>query len=91
MKFSVLVSDTARKFLQRRPAKERERIKKGLSCLSEDPFTSRPNADIKKLQGKKRDYYRLRIGDFRAIYIVEENIVRVAYIMIRQKDYSWLD
>ena len=91
MEFNVLVSETARKFLQRRSAKERERIKKGLRCLYDDPYTSRSNADIRKLQGKKRDYYRLRIGDFRAIYIIEENIVKVVYIMIRQKDYSWLD
>jgi len=48
MKFSILISETARKQLNK--LEEIEQIRQSLSVLEEDPFKSRPLADIKKLK-----------------------------------------
>jgi mRNA-degrading endonuclease RelE of RelBE toxin-antitoxin system len=68
-----------------------DRIKKALALLKDDPFTPRPKADIKKLKGPRRDYFRLRIGDHRAIYVIEEKRVFVAKILPRSKAYDWVE
>jgi len=36
---------------------------------------------IKKLRGKQRTTYRLRAGEYRVFYDVEENLVRVSAIL----------
>ena len=51
---------------------EKDRLKQGLAGLGEDPFTSRSGLDIKKLKGKTHDVYRLRIGEHRFEYFVED-------------------
>jgi len=89
--FEVLLSETARKQLKDLPESVQQRIKRALVELKEDPFRSRPKADIKRLKGPDRDYHRLRIGDFRAIYVVEGQKVLVAKILPRSKAYRWLD
>ncbi|MCG2734961.1 MAG: type II toxin-antitoxin system RelE/ParE family toxin [Thermoplasmatales archaeon] len=90
-KYEVFLSETARKQLNELPVDLQKRIKKALVNLKEDPFRSRPKADIKKLKGPKRYYYRLRIGDYRAIYIVEGNRILVAKILPRSNAYYWIE
>ena len=89
--FEVLLSETARRQLKDLPEAVQQRIKEALGELREDPFRPRPKADIKRLKGPDRDYYRQRIGDFRAIYVVEGQRVLVVKIMPRSKAYRWLE
>lgn len=90
-KFEVMLSETARKQLGEMPPPAQERLNAALALLGEDPYRPRPRADIKKLRGPKRDYYRLRVGNYRAVYVIEENEVRVAKILPRSSAYSWLE
>ncbi len=90
-KYNVLVSQTARKFIEQRPEEVQKYIKERLRRLKKNPFQSRPGANIKRLQGKKRTYYRLKMGDYRAVYIVDELDVKVAFIFPRGKGYSWIE
>lgn len=91
-KFNVLLSPVAGKFLSGMDEKTRERIKAGLRNLGEDPFRRRPKADIKKLEGSRNpELYRMRIGDFRALYAVIGKDVRITEIIKRGKGYEWLD
>ena len=90
-KHDVLISDTARRQLNDLPEKQRERVRAALFGLADDPFRPRPKADIKPLRGPNRNYYRLRIGEYRAIYVVEGDKVLVAKILARSKAYDWLD
>lgn len=91
-KFEVLISETAIKQLGKLEEQVQSRIKKHLFVLKEDPFRPRPLADIKKLQGfDKPILYRLRIGDFRIIYTIQENQVKITEIIPRSKGYAWLD
>ena len=67
-------------------------IKSHLKELEDDPYISRPKADIKRLHGMEEPHmFRLRIGDYRAIYFVEGNEVKVTEIIHRGKGYDWLD
>lgn len=92
MKFEVLISETAVKQLSKLESQESIRIKNSLTVLKEDPFRSRPKADLKKLKGfSNPSLYRLRIGDFRIIYTIDDKCIKVTEIFRRGKGYAWLD
>jgi mRNA interferase RelE/StbE len=79
----------AAKFLDDLDAKTRNRIKRSLRQLQEDPLRSRPGADIRRLVGTRgrQDLFRLRVGDFRVIYAVEGDAIWVTEIFSRGKGY----
>jgi mRNA-degrading endonuclease RelE of RelBE toxin-antitoxin system len=87
----VLLSGTARKQVKYLPVKRQHRIRLALAELEDDPFRPRPKADIKRLKEPSRSYYRQRIGDLRAIYVVKGRKVLVAKILPQSKAYDWLD
>jgi mRNA interferase RelE/StbE len=70
-------------------AKTRSRIIRALRVLQNDPFQPRAGADIVRLMGTRgrQDLLRLRIGDYRAIYAVEDNVVYVTDLFHRGKGY----
>ena len=67
--------------------RSKNRILKGLSELAEDPTTTRPKADIRKLRARGYNLFRLRIGIYRVIYAVENNDVLVTDIIHRSRAY----
>ena len=69
----------------------RKQIKKKLRKLEEDPYRARAKVDIKKLKGPNKDYFRLRIGNYRAIYVIDGNKVKIAKILPRSKAYDWIE
>jgi mRNA-degrading endonuclease RelE of RelBE toxin-antitoxin system len=89
--YRVLLSETARRQLRDLPDGTQDRIRRALEHLEADPFRPRPGVDIKRLRGPGREYHRLRTGDHRAIYVVEDDRVLVAKILRRSKAYKWLD
>ena len=91
-KFSVLLSQTAVSQLSLLNSKQKKRIKDALLNLEENPFRKRSGVDIKKLvTPDEPPLFRLRIGDYRAIYFVLENEIRVTEIIHRSKGYKWLE
>ena len=93
MAYKVLLHDAVVRALNNLDAITKERIKKGLRVLESDPYRKRPGADIKKLKGTKgrQDAYRLRIGDYRAIYDVSDSTVKVTRLQHRGEGYDWLN
>jgi mRNA interferase RelE/StbE len=89
--YRVLLSETTVRQLRDMPQADGERMKRALGQLEEDPFRPRSGVDIKRLRGPGRDYHGLRVGDHRAIYVVEEDRVLVAKVIRRSKAYRWLD
>ncbi len=53
--------------------------------LKADPFKPRSGVDIKKLKGRDKTLYRLRVGDYRFEYFVEGNTIYVVFK--RERDY----
>ena len=89
MSYQVMLHPGAAKFLEKLETRAKNRIRAAVRQLEQDPFQSRPGADIKRLKGTKgrHDLFRLRVGDYRAIYAVEERTVWITEIFFRGHGY----
>ena len=76
--YSIELSKTSIKFLEKINKKDSEIILKKLYSIKENPFRF-----LKKLQGQK--FWRLRIGDYRAIVDVIIKGKRIYVIRIGQR------
>ena len=85
--FTVLLHPDVIKFLDSLSESDRKRCVEALRKLKEDPFKPRSGADIKKLEGRKRTMFRLRVGDFRFEYFVEGRVVYVIEAFRRGRGY----
>ena len=74
MSFKIVYEKPAVKFLKRQPPEQQKRI---ISAIHKLPY----EGDIKSMQGFQ-NLYRLRIGDYRAIYTIEHDILTVRVINI---------
>lgn len=92
MTFVIKLHPDVGKFLKKLDTDTAKRIKSGLRTLENDPYNSKSRSDIKKLKGTKgrHDLYRLRIGNYRAIYSIENDTIWVTEIIPREKGYKWL-
>lgn len=63
MKYEILYRKKALKFIQKQPPAQQKRITNAISELPE-------TGDIKKLEGRPGEF-RLRVGDYRIIYTVD--------------------
>ncbi|MDR1894695.1 MAG: type II toxin-antitoxin system RelE/ParE family toxin [Spirochaetales bacterium] len=79
----VLLSRAAAKYLDRLNEPGRGRIKAALAGLEKEP----PEGDIVPIAGQA-GYFRLRVGDFRALFRIENNVVFVAHIIPRGQAYA---
>lgn len=77
MSYTVEVAPAARRQIRRLPRIVQKRIIKKLEALEEDP---RPPG-VEKLSGGA-DFYRLRVGDYRIIYRVEDQILWVLVLKV---------
>ena len=74
MVYTVLISKTFQKSFLELSKSTQDRIRKNLYELKKDPATSRPQCDIKILHDTDPRKYRLRVGDYRIIYLIEDGI-----------------
>jgi mRNA interferase RelE/StbE len=88
--YEVKLHRTVAKALSSMEPRVRERIKHGLHALESNPCESRSTADILRLRGTRgrHDLFRLRIGDYRAIYAVEGKVVYVTDLFHRGRGYE---
>ena len=89
MPYEVKLHPEVVKALSRMSPELRSRITEALRTLKVDPFKSRSGTDIARLSGTKgrQDLFRLRIGDYRAVYEVEKKTVYVTDLFHRGKGY----
>jgi len=87
MTFRVTLSETAARQLRKLPTDVRGRIVKGMRLLEHDPFHPRPKADIIPIKGTEPRKYRLRIGEYRAVYAVTGSEVKVIEVFARGRGY----
>jgi len=71
MSYQLKLHKSVTKFLKSALAKTRQRIIDKLNLLQENPLTH-PQLDIKAMQGLT-DTYRLRIGQLRIIYQIQQD------------------
>ncbi|HLD41725.1 MAG TPA: type II toxin-antitoxin system RelE/ParE family toxin [archaeon] len=83
--FKILLSKDAADFLGHLDFQAKERIKKKLEILETDPYPQ----GVQKIIGTK-NIFRLRIGDYRALYFVDylTNTIIVDKIDKRSRVYK---
>jgi mRNA-degrading endonuclease RelE of RelBE toxin-antitoxin system len=91
MSYKVLVSKTFQQKFYRVEKLIQNKIRTALNELQKDPYTSRSTCDVKPLKDTKPKKYRLRIGDFRIIYIVEQQKIMILDLIKRGTGYNRLD
>ena len=79
-KYAVELKPSARKELERLPAKVIERLFPKLEALSDEPH---PNG-CKKLKGGHQEW-RIRVGVYRVVYTVDDLKLRVSVTRIRHR------
>ncbi len=78
MKYAVLLEKSAARFLLRlRDAKLKSRLDEAIESLAGDP---RPSG-CRKLAGTS-DRYRVRVGDYRIVYRIDDGKVTVLVLVI---------
>jgi len=75
LKYDIKIEKKALKFLKNLDKKNQSKIIEKIYKLSENPYHN-----SKKLIG--RDAYRIRVGNYRVIYEIDENSVKIFVINI---------
>ena len=80
--FTLLYSDSVKKNIKRIPKDRQKQIIGKLDLLPVDPKL----LDIIKMNGKENKY-RVRIGDYRAIFVVdfENKLIKIVHLETRGK------
>ena len=73
--YKIRLKNNVTKFLEKRPVKELKLIIEKFEELKKDPYPTNKILNIKKLKGSKE--YRLRIGKYRFIYQVKNELLIV--------------
>ena len=87
MNYRLKVSNRFKKELKKLDKEDIHTIKEALDNLLKDPFASSENI-IPIVDQKNPQMYRMRIGNYRIIYIVQDDEVRVGIIFDRKKGYK---
>jgi len=82
VKVRVVLSPKAAKYLERLHEPTKGRIKAALKKLEQEP----PQGDIKALAG--REGYRLRVGAYRVLFGIDEDVIVVIEIDLRGQVYN---
>ena len=77
--YQMRFSNVARRFLVRTDRPVRQRLKKALAALRENP---RGLPGVKALHGRFAGHLGYRVGDYRIVYRVEEDALLVLVIAI---------
>jgi len=85
VRYAVLLESQAEKELESLPKKILQRIDTKLQALSLNPLPR----GATKLKGKESEGWRLRVGDYRILYHIDdkENTIRVYRIKHRREAY----
>lgn len=86
MPYKVEIADSALKSLTGLPSKERERIRGMIRTLADNP---RPHGAL-KMRGP-RNLYRIRAGNYRVLYAVEDAVLKVLVVAVGHRREVYRD
>ena len=84
MRYRIEYTAAARKQLKKLPGHVLPRVIHGIEQLPDNP---RPEG-IKKLSGYK-DYFRIRVGDYRIVYSIRDDILLILIIRIAARKNTY--
>ena len=82
MIYKIEFTKSALKFLKKQPKNQSIRLLSSINKL--------PSGDIKKLKGDN-EWYRLRVGDYRVIYTINNDILLITVINIGNRGQIYKD
>ncbi len=88
MNYKIELSKRSIKYLNKLDQNTRRRISIHIELLSDNPRNS--ELDIKKLQGES-SLYRLRVGNYRILYTIEDNQLIIVVINIAPRGDAYND
>ena len=77
-RYTVEIEADAKKFLAALDRPNRVRISQRINALATDP---RPSGH-KKLKGQSEDIYRIRSGNYRVLYVIRDDVLKVIVIKV---------
>ncbi|MBN3897748.1 MAG: type II toxin-antitoxin system RelE/ParE family toxin [Nostoc sp. NOS(2021)] len=86
MSYEVKFSRGAKKQFRKLPIDVQQRIQTNINDLAIEP---RPNG-VKKLQGDDNSY-RVRVGDYRVVYEVDDDVLIVTVIKVGHRSEIYKD
>ncbi|KHO45542.1 MAG: hypothetical protein QS98_C0010G0068 [archaeon GW2011_AR3] len=87
MAFSISFGPQADKFIAKLDNQTKERIRDKIEKLQEDPFPT----EVERVESyKKEKVFRVRVGDYRILYVVrfETKMILIARIDKRERAYN---
>ncbi len=84
--YQIVFKKSAEKELEKLPFKAIKRVSSAIDSLAQNP---RP-VGSRKLEGQKESLWRIRAGDYRVIYLIEDsvNIIEIRRVGNRKDIYS---
>ena len=79
MSFSIRIKGSAAKELRRVAKPERQRIVEAIDRLAENPFSGN------SLKGELRGLRRIRAGDYRVVYEVQNDVLVVLVVRVAHR------
>jgi mRNA-degrading endonuclease RelE of RelBE toxin-antitoxin system len=88
----VRLTPSAAREVRALPPQVRARLKKALARLAADPH-GRKGLDVKRLRSPQlpEPVYRVRVGGWRAVYLVRGSTVAVVRVFARDEGYGWME
>lgn len=82
--YRIEFTRSARKELARLPTKDRVRVAVAIDLLSENPRPPR----CRPVQDAPQGTYRIRVGGYRVIYAIQDDVLLIAVVRIRRRAES---
>lgn len=79
--FEVYLSTAAKAFLKKLDKPRFERIYRRINALAIDPYP----ADVKRVRGRKEKVFRVRVGDYRILYVIYWDTKRILIVTVDQR------
>ena len=85
--YHIVIEVDAQKFFEVSPASLQKKLDR---CFEQLKINPRYHPNIKPLKGEYSGYYRYRVGDYRVVYEINDNLILVTIILIahRSKVYE---
>jgi mRNA interferase RelE/StbE len=80
--YTVRVRPSARKDVGRLPQEVRRRVAAGIRALAEDPR----GTNTKHLHGRLAGLRRLRVGDYRVLYVVDDQAQQIDVLRVGTRE-----
>ena len=86
MSYSVRTTKKAEKQIRALPESVKKKIGDIVDVLKNEAIPAR-RYDVKKIKGRK-NIYRIRVGSYRMLYLLDENRITILLVLHRSKAYE---